>query len=131
MVDNSVVLGSAYDYRVFAANLAGRSVATNAATASVALPPAPVVNTATAARSGSGERITVTWGDVPGETGYTVQWSATSDFAAIAGSGSVAAKLTSFTSGNLAHQVWYVRVVAVNVLGASLPSEVLSVPAAL
>ena len=130
MVDNSVVLGNAYDYRVSAANLAGRSVPTNTASVSVALPPAPVVTAATAARSGSGERITVTWGDVPGETGYTVQWSATSDFAAIAGSGSVAAGLTSFTTGNLVRQVWYVRVVAVNVLGSSLPSEVLTVPAA-
>ena len=63
--------------------------------------------------------MTLSWSDVADETGYTIQWSATSDFATIAGSGSTAANVLTFKTGNLARQVWYFRVGSVNAVGTS------------
>jgi hypothetical protein len=127
--DTTVTQGSSYVYRVTAVNFAGSS---DPATASVVVdvPPAPQIGTALANRQGSGERVTVTWSDVTGETGYEIQWSSDAGFGTVAGSGTAAANATSFTTGNLARTTWYVRVRATNVLGPSGWSAVLTVPPA-
>ena len=65
-----------------------------------ALPAAPTILTAKSAASGGGERMTVTWGAVPGATGYTIQWSATAAFTTIAGSGTVGNATTHTPPGN-------------------------------
>jgi FtsP/CotA-like multicopper oxidase with cupredoxin domain len=130
MVDNSVTLGNSYDYRVTAVNVAGASAPTNIATAAVLVPGQPVVNTGTAVRSGSSERVTVTWGDVSNETSYVVQWSTSSTFATVNGqSAALPANTVTYTTGNIARQAWYFRVRAANVVGTA-DSAPFPVPAA-
>jgi hypothetical protein len=78
-----------------------------------------VILSGSAARVGANERVTVTWGDVLNESSYVVQWSA-NNFATISGqSGSLAAGLTTFTTGNIPRQPYSFRVLAVNVLRTS------------
>ena len=96
----------------------------------VAVPDTPTSVTGTAVRQGANERITVTWADVTGETAYEVQWSSDPGFATVAGSASTAAGTTTYTTGNIARQVWYVRVRATNPVGPSGWSTVVTVPAA-
>ena len=131
LTDPDVAPGTTYAYRVAAVNAAGRSAYTNTATVTVpALPAAPVIATATAARSGTGERVTVTWGTVAGATGYRIQWSASPSFATVAGSGTVGTA-TTFTTATLARRAWSFRVIATNLAGDSPPSAVVTVaPAA-
>ena len=127
--DTGVSQGSTYDYRVAAVNAVGQSSWSNTFTILVAAPAAPTINTAAAVRQGGNERVTVTWGAVTGATGYTIQWSATSAFTTVAGSGTVGG-VTTFTTGNIARQIWYFRVIATNPLGPSPPSPIKSVPSA-
>jgi hypothetical protein len=118
--DTTVAGGTNYAYRVAAVNVAGQSAYSNTASVSVgALLTAPSITSALAARQGRNEQVTLSWSNVAGETGYTIQWSATSDFATIAGSGSTATDVTTFKTGNLARQTWYFRVGAVNAVGTS------------
>jgi FtsP/CotA-like multicopper oxidase with cupredoxin domain len=129
-LDSTIKADTTYAYRVAAVNVAGQSAFTNTATATVpALPAAPVISSATAARSGTGERLTVRWAAVAGATGYRVEWSSSAAFTSIAGSGTVG-NVTSFTSGTLPRQTWSVRVVATNLAGSSPPSAVSTVQAA-
>ncbi len=125
--DATAVLGSSYSYRVGSVNVAGTSYGTPVG-ASVAPPSKPGIATAVAARQGGNERITVTWGDVSGEATFTVQRSA-DGVTWTTMSSSVAANATSYTSGNVARQAWYVRVGAVNPLGTTW-SDPVQVPAA-
>jgi hypothetical protein len=129
-VDTAVTLGSTYQYRVAAVNAAGASGPTNVVTTTVAPPTAPANLAGTAVRQGGGERMTVTWNDVVSESGYTVQWSSTQAFTTTNGTGSTAANVTSFTTGSIARQVWYVRVRATNALGVSPWSGPIQVTAA-
>ncbi|HET6652300.1 MAG TPA: multicopper oxidase domain-containing protein [Nocardioides sp.] len=117
--DTGVTLGSTYSYRVAAENVAGSSAAAGPVQVSVAVPEAPANVTATAVRQGGNERVTVTWSPVTGVTGYTVQRSADPGFATIASTSTVVAGVSSFTTGTIARQTWYVRVSAVNGLGSS------------
>lgn len=126
--DSGVTLGSTYAYRVAAVNATAQSPWSNTVTIAVAVPAAPVIKSAVAARQGSGERVTVTWSAIPGVTGYTIQWSASQAFTAVAGSGRVSG--TTFTSGSIARQTWYFRVIATNLLGNSPPSPVVTVASA-
>lgn len=117
-VDTTVSPSTAYQYRVTAVNLTGKSGASNTATVSIGalLAQAPTT-TATGARSGANERLTVNWTAVTGATGYTVQWSSTADFATVAGSQTTTATGRSLTTGNIARQIWFVRVGARNTVG--------------
>jgi FtsP/CotA-like multicopper oxidase with cupredoxin domain len=128
--DAGVTLGASYQYRVRAENVAGPSDASNVASVTLAAPPAPVIASGTAVRSGGNERVTVRWADVPGETGYTVQRSTTAAFTTVAQSVDLAADVTSYTTGNVARQTWFFRVRAANALGVSAWSAPVSVPAA-
>ena len=120
-VDSTPAGSTSYVYRVRAVNVTGASNWSNtSATVSIgALAPAPTIRSAVATRQGRNEQVTVSWSDVLGETGYRVEWSATSDFATIAGSGTTATDVLTFRTGNIARQVWYFRVGAVNTVGTS------------
>jgi hypothetical protein len=130
-VDATVnLLGTTYTYRIAAINSFVKSSYSNTAQILVALPSAPVILTASAARNGGNERVTLTWNNVTCETGYTIQWSTSSAFATISGSGSVGANVTTFTTGNIARQIWWFRVGAVNAVGTawSAPVQVAAAP---
>ena len=128
-IDTTVAPGTTYTYQVAATNAIAVS---NFATATVVVPPvpaAPTILTAKSAASGSGEKMTVTWGSVPGATGYTIQWSTTAAFTTIAGFGTVASTATTYTTGQLTRRTYYVRAIANNnLVGPSQPSGVWTVP---
>lgn len=128
-----------YQYRIVAQNTVGYTgaggafptmTATSMSLAAQPQPPAaPVIKSVAAARQGSSERVTVTWNAVQNATGYIVQWSATQAFNTIAGSATLG-NVTTYTSGNIARQTWYFRLIATNIVGQSSPSTVVSVAAA-
>jgi FtsP/CotA-like multicopper oxidase with cupredoxin domain len=127
-VDSAVTVGTTYQYKVMATNVAGTSVASNTVTVPLVIPGAPTITPApTAVRQGGGERVTVRWADVVNETGYTIQWSSTASFNTVAGSGSVAANATIYTTGTISRQTWYFRMRATNIVGASAWSPVVAV----
>jgi FtsP/CotA-like multicopper oxidase with cupredoxin domain len=129
-MDQTVTLGNNYSYRVASRNAFLLSAYSNTAQILVALAGTPTINTITATRQGNNERVTLTWTNVTGETGYTIQWSTSSTFATVSGSGSVGANVTTFTTGTIARQSWYFRVGAVNALGTawSAPVQVAVAP---
>jgi FtsP/CotA-like multicopper oxidase with cupredoxin domain len=127
----NVTVNSSYVYRVAAENVAGTSAWSNTAAVTVAAPTAPTVTGTTPVRSGSQERVTVTWSAGSGATSYVVQWSTTSAFTTVSGqSASLAASATTYTTGNIARQAWFFRVRAVNALGTadSVPVSVAAAP---
>ncbi|MGN6612329.1 MAG: multicopper oxidase domain-containing protein [Angustibacter sp.] len=126
-----VPAGHTYEYRVSAFNVAGTATSVPVSVA-VTVPDVPVISSATAVSlRAQTERIQLAWGDVANETSYTIQWSASSDFAVVTGSVNRASNTTSFLTGNLAKSTtWYVRVRATNVVGSSDWSAVSTVPAA-
>jgi len=128
--DSAVVLGTTYQYRVTSVGIGGQSAWSNVFTVPVAAPIAPTKLLGSAVRAGASERVTLSWGDLSNEASYTVQWSTSSTFATINGSANTGANVTTFTTGNIARQVWYFRVSATNALGTSPPSNWLLVPAA-
>jgi FtsP/CotA-like multicopper oxidase with cupredoxin domain/fibronectin type 3 domain-containing protein len=128
-MDTTVTLNHTYAYKVTAVNAFVRSAYTNTASLLVDLPSAPVILSVTTVRQGNNERVTVTWSmSTPAVTGYTVQWSAT-NWGAVAGSGNVGPTIFTFTTGNIARQNWYFRVVATNPVGTT-PSAAVLVTAA-
>jgi len=108
-----------------------RAVASNTVTAALVLPGAPRISTATAAPVSSSEQITVRWVDVANETSYSVQWSSSSTFTTTGGGlGSPGANAVTYTTANIARQVWYVRIRANNLVGSSAWSPVVTVASA-
>lgn len=128
-VDSTPVLGTTYLYRVAAVNVAGPSRSAPLPVA-VSLPVAPTGVVGTAVRQGAGERVTLPWADLVNESGYTIQWSTSSTFATVAGTGSAASNATSFTTGTIARQAWFFRLRGNNGLGAGEWSQPVQVPAA-
>ncbi len=119
-VDSTVVQGNTYAYRVVAYNANGLSLYTNTVTITVDIPAVPSDLAAIPVRSGNRERVALSWTDnANNETGFTLQWSATSDFAVIAGSANLGPNSTTYLTTNIARQVWYFRIRANNVLGSS------------
>jgi FtsP/CotA-like multicopper oxidase with cupredoxin domain len=131
LTDATVALGTTYLYRVAGTGLGGTSAFSNVVTILVAVPAIPTQLLGTAARQGSSERITTSWADVNNETSYRVQWSTSSTFATIGGTGTTAANVITLTTPNLARTIWFVRVQAVNPLGSSAFSTPVQVAAAL
>ena len=114
--DATATTGSTYSYRVGAVNGAGTTLSAPV-TVTVAAPVAPAGVTGAATLSGTRERVTVGWQDLNNESSYTVQWSANGT--TVSGSATVAANGTTYPTGLLARQVWYVRVGATNALGTT------------
>jgi FtsP/CotA-like multicopper oxidase with cupredoxin domain len=125
-----VQLGATYTYRVAAVNAMGASAYSNVASVVVAPPTAPAGLSATVARQGNNERVTLTWTDVAtNEAGYTVQRSADPTFAAGVTTNTLAANATTYTTGNITRTTWYFRVSAFNAIGASAWATVTVQPA--
>jgi hypothetical protein len=119
-VDTTVVLGNTYAYRVVAYNANGLSLYSNTVTILVDVPAAPSNLIAIPVRQGNNEQVALSWTDnANNETGFTLQRSATSDFASIASSVTLGANSTTYLTENIARQVWYFRIRANNVLGSS------------
>jgi len=120
--DATVTPGNSYTYQVAATNVAGTTAFINSPSIAVPLPippGAPAIANATAAPLGNiYERVTVTWNDVTGETGYIIQWSS-DNFATVAGSTQWAANAVSGQSLRIARQNWQFRVGAVNLFGTT------------
>jgi fibronectin type 3 domain-containing protein len=123
--DLGLTAATTYYYRVFATNSSGDSPASATVDATtLPLPPAAPSNPAATAISGS--QITVSWNDVAGETGFTVQRSpdGTSSWTT---AGTTAQGVTSLTdSGLAASTTYYYRVLATNAGGSSSPSSIVS-----
>jgi FtsP/CotA-like multicopper oxidase with cupredoxin domain len=129
--DTAAVAGSSYQYRVTAVNLTGSSAPSEVLALSMTAPSAPTNVTGTAVRSGAGEVVTVSWADTStNETGFTVEWSATADFATVAGSRTAAAGATGLTTPRIGRQVWYFRVTATNPLGQATSAVSPAIPSA-
>jgi FtsP/CotA-like multicopper oxidase with cupredoxin domain len=126
-VDSAVTAGLTYQYRVVATNIAGSSSASNTVSVALVLPGTPTITSGTAVRQGGGEVVTVRWTDVANETGYTIQWSSTSAFTTVAGSGSAAANATTFVTGTITRQGWFFRMRSTNLIGTSAWSAVRTV----
>ncbi len=116
-LDTTALPGSTYTYRVAARNLFVKAYSNTLSVSIPALPATPTIATIIAVRQGNNERVTVTWNNVTGETGYTIQWNTTGIFPPVSGSGSVGANVTTFTTGTIARQTWYFRVGAFNTAG--------------
>src|SRR5206468_9904874 len=70
-LDTTVVVGHAYQYRVYAVSDTDQSGNSNAATVNVA----PATPGSLSASSISASRIDLSWADVDGETGYIIERS--------------------------------------------------------
>jgi len=117
-VDSTVALNNTYAYRVVATGAAQSF--SNTVTIQVSVPAAPSGLAAFAVRSGTNERVTVSWTDnANNESGFTLERSDSAGFTTIAGTANLGANATTYVTGNIARQVWYFRIRANNVLGSS------------
>jgi hypothetical protein len=120
-LDSAVTVGDSYEYRVAAVNATGSSAYSNTAAASVTVPlePSNVLGTATWVSS-TRETVTLNWTDNSNnETRFEIQRASNSTFTQNVLNAVVGADVTTYTSGEMARRLWYFRVRAVNVVGAS------------
>ncbi len=128
-VDTGVSLGVAYVYRARAFNVSGVSGWNVSAAVAVPTMPAAPTNLARAiARTAAGpDTVTLTWVDNAGnETGFTVQRATNSAFTANLVTFAAAANATSAPNPVAHGFTYYYRVQAVNVVGVSAWSNVVS-----
>jgi hypothetical protein len=118
-IDNAVILGNTYWYRVATLVGAEQSPYSNIASIVVAVPTAPVGLAGVAVPVGLNERITLTWTDTSNnETGFTLQRALDSAFTNPV-INTLPANQTSFTTGTLPRTTYYFRILAFNVVGQS------------
>jgi len=93
-------------------------------------PAAPSNLTATAALQGNNARVTLTWTDnADSESGFTIQRATDSTFTTGLVTSTVAANVTTFTTGNVARNTaYYFRIWATNIAGASALVEATPFP---
>ena len=117
---------AAYSYRVRASNLGGDSDYSNTATV-VLGPPAAPTNLAAAGVGNSGQ-VNLTWTDNSNnETGFQVERS--TDGITFGVIGTTAARTTSYRdSSAVKRQTYYYRVAAINNVGLSAYSNVVTTP---
>lgn len=128
--DTTVVPGTSYRYRVKAVNIAGSSAWSNT-TAAIAVPTPPLAPTgltATAARTGGGDTVTLRWTDnATNEAGFTIERSTNPAFTNPT-TYTATANAVQFTNTGVARgRTYYYRVQASNLGGASGWSNVVSV----
>jgi hypothetical protein len=120
--DTTAASGNTYGYQVAAVNPAGTSALSNTASVVVAVPVAPSVVTATAARAnGNNDTVTLRWTDNSNnETGFTIQRAGNANFTGTITTSTAAANATSFAVTGLARNTqYYFRIRATNAVGAS------------
>src|SRR5205807_2110058 len=117
--------GTAYWFRVMAANAVGESAASNTATATT--PSAPAAPSHLAARAVSGTQVNLTWADnSSNEDGFTIEVSL--DGATFIQLATVSRNATSYAAtGLLPLTTYYFRVRAYNVIGNSAYSNTATV----
>jgi FtsP/CotA-like multicopper oxidase with cupredoxin domain len=119
-IDNTVVLGTIYTYRVATVVGTAQSPYSNVASITVDVPAAPSNVSASATRQGNNERVTITWTDnANNETGFTIQRATNATFTTGLVTTNVGANTTTYTTGNISRVAYYIRVRANNVLGFS------------
>ncbi len=119
-VDTTVALNNTYTYRIVVVTPAGTAASTPV-DVTVGIPAAPSNLQALAVRVGNSnnERVTLTWTDnANNETNFTIQRSANANFTGTT-SYTAAANAQTFTTPNIARQVWYFRIRANGLLGPS------------
>ena len=132
-VDSPVTANATYKYRVQALSFAGDSafsnIATVTATPPATVPAVPTLLTGTSVRTGTTQTDTITWGAVPGVTGYRIQRSLSSTFAF----GNTTVNVgpgTTYSVTGLSRSVWYFRIASTNAVGTSSYSAGRAVPIA-
>lgn len=128
--DTTVTGGNSYIYRVRAVSGITPSSYSNTATANVpTLPAAPSNLTATAARAGTLDTVTLRWTDnANNETGFTVQRSTNSTFTSNLISGNELANVIMSTNTSVPRRTrFYYRVRANNAAGSSAWSNTVTI----
>jgi Fibronectin type III domain len=123
-VDDGLVPGTTYFYRVFATAAEGDSPPSDVVSATTAETPA--VPTTVVAVSGAPDQIDLSWADGADETGYRIERSADglTGWSAIATTGQ---DVTTYSDSGLAPETaYYYRIVAVGAYGESAPSDVVT-----
>ena len=132
-VDTTIRLpGTLHSYRVAANAATGPSAwSTPAATVTTPnFPAAPTIATIVGNRQGNSpnDRVTLTWNNVAGETGYTLQRSTNANFTAGLVTTNLGANATSYTTDNVPRNTtFYFRIRAYNAVSPSAWSPVRSV----
>ena len=115
--DTAVYAGSPLGFPTETLNSGFSNIAPYPATAPLTAPAAPAPVTATYTPQGTNPRVTLTWTNVANESGYRIQRALDSSFGPGSGvvTSTVGANITTFTTGNLLHNVsYYFRVQAFN-----------------
>lgn len=126
-IDLTVQPNTAYSYRVRALNGTPSDYSNTAAVTTPNFPAAPTIATITGTRVGNGpnDRVTLTWNNVAGETGYTVQRATNATFTAGLVTNNLGANVTSLTTGNVPRNTtFFFRVRAFNAASPSAWSAV-------
>ena len=120
--DATVSIGNTYSYRVIAINAYGESAPSNVATVTIALPVAPVLTAVASALSTNLPFVTLTWNNVGGLLGLTLQRATNPGFSAGLTSFPLGAAATTFTDTTVASSptAYYYRIQAVSLIGPSL-----------
>ena len=116
-----MTLGNTYAYQVRAVNAAGNSAFAGPVSVSMTVPTAPSGLTATAARSGGNDNVTLRWTDRSNnETSFTVQRATNPAFTPVQNTqNNIAANSTTIVQGVARGATLYYRIMAVNPLGNS------------
>ncbi len=129
--DTTVQAGNSYQYRVAAVNAAGTSAyAYSAVVAVPTIPLAPTLLTATAARQGNNDRVTLTWSAVNNATSYTIQRATNSTFTTGVtniNAGNTTSYVDTVARGTPGATTYWYHVQAVNASGTSAFSNTLSI----
>lgn len=126
--DTTASAGTTYQYRVLATNGSGTSNPSTSVSATT-IPPTPTGLNATVV---SATQVNLSWSNVPGETGYTVQRS--TDGVNFSQIGTTGANVVTFSDTTaVAGTTYQYRVIATHAAGSSAPSSSVSattIPAA-